>query len=106
MQTHLSENHAEIAFTQELYPWSRDYTDVYEHYGLLGQKSLFGHCIHLSEREADALSAFGLGRGVLPDLEPVPRLGAVRLPALPDAGAAAAGSPRQPMSAAAPTIRC
>ncbi|TIR25258.1 MAG: guanine deaminase [Mesorhizobium sp.] len=59
MQTHLSENHAEIAFTQELYPWSRDYTDVYEHYGLLGKKSLFGHCIHLSEREADALSHSG-----------------------------------------------
>jgi guanine deaminase len=57
MQTHLSENHAEIAFTQELYPWSRDYTDVYEHYGLLGPKALIGHCIHLSEREADALAA-------------------------------------------------
>ncbi|MDG4894395.1 MULTISPECIES: guanine deaminase [unclassified Mesorhizobium] len=59
MQTHLSENHAEIAFTQELYPWSRDYTDVYEHYGLLGRKSLFGHCIHLSEHEANALSQSG-----------------------------------------------
>ena len=59
MQTHLSENHAEIAFTKELYPWSRDYTDVYEHYGLLGQRALFGHCIHLSEREADALSESG-----------------------------------------------
>jgi len=59
MQTHLSENHAEIAFTQELYPWSKDYTDVYDHYGLLGPKSLFGHSIHLSEREADALSASG-----------------------------------------------
>jgi guanine deaminase len=59
MQTHLSENHDEIAFTQELYPWSKDYTDVYEHYGLLGGKSLFGHCIHLSEREADALSESG-----------------------------------------------
>ncbi len=59
MQTHLSENHAEIAFTQELYPWSKDYTDVYERYGLLGRKSLFGHCIHLSEREADALSESG-----------------------------------------------
>jgi guanine deaminase len=59
MQTHLSENHAEIAFTQELYPAAKDYTDVYEHYGLLGRKSLFGHCIHLSEREADALSDTG-----------------------------------------------
>ncbi|TYR30275.1 guanine deaminase [Mesorhizobium microcysteis] len=59
IQTHLSENHAEIAFTQELYPWSKDYTDIYAHYGLLGEKTLLGHCIHLSEREADALSDAG-----------------------------------------------
>ena len=59
MQTHLSENYAEIAFTQELYPWCRDYTDVYAHYGLLGPRALLGHCIHLSEREADALSESG-----------------------------------------------
>lgn len=59
IQTHLSENHAEITFTHELYPWSRDYTDIYEHYRLLGPKTLLGHCIHLSEREADALSDSG-----------------------------------------------
>lgn len=59
VQTHLSENHAEIAFTQELYPWSKDYTDIYAHYGLLGRKTLLGHCIHLSEREADVLSDAG-----------------------------------------------
>lgn len=59
LQTHLSENHAEIAFTKELFPWCNDYTAVYEHYGLLGPKSLFGHSIHLSEREADAMAATG-----------------------------------------------
>nr|WP_276562456.1 guanine deaminase [Hoeflea prorocentri] len=59
MQTHLSENHAEIAFAKELFPWSQDYTHVYEHYGLLGPKSLFGHCIHLEEREADIMSETG-----------------------------------------------
>ena len=59
VQTHLSENHAEIAFTQELYPWSKDYTDIYAHYGLLGRKTLLGHSIHLSEREADVLSDSG-----------------------------------------------
>lgn len=59
MQTHLSENRAEIEFTKELFPWCDDYTGVYEHYGLLGPKSLFGHSIHLSEREADAMSASG-----------------------------------------------
>ncbi len=59
MQTHLSENLAEIEWTAELYPQAKDYTDVYARYGLLGPKSLFGHCIHLSEREADAMSESG-----------------------------------------------
>ncbi len=59
MQTHLSENLAEIEFTKELYPSAKDYFDVYEHYGLAGEKSLFGHCIHLSEREADAMAESG-----------------------------------------------
>ncbi|WP_048646884.1 guanine deaminase [Nitratireductor soli] len=59
MQTHLSENHDEIAFTRELYPDAPDYTGIYEHYGLLGPKALLGHSIHLSEREADALSDSG-----------------------------------------------
>jgi guanine deaminase len=56
MQTHLSENHNEIATTLKLFPWARDYTDVYDRFGLLGPKSLFGHCIHLSERELARLS--------------------------------------------------
>ena len=59
IQTHLSENHDEIRFTGELYPDAIDYTDVYAKYGLLGPKSLFGHCIHLSGREADAMSEAG-----------------------------------------------
>jgi guanine deaminase len=56
IETHLSENKAEIALVQELFPWSRDYTDVYAHYGLLGPKTLLGHCIHLSARERAVLS--------------------------------------------------
>ena len=59
IQTHLSENHDEIKFTGELYPEAIDYTDIYARYGLLGPKSLFGHAIHLSEREADAMSEAG-----------------------------------------------
>jgi guanine deaminase len=59
IQTHLSENHAEIAFAEELFPDRADYTDIYDHYGLTGPKTLFGHCIHLSEREADVLADSG-----------------------------------------------
>lgn len=56
LQTHLSENQDEIATVARLFPWASDYTDVYDRYGLLGPRSLFGHCLHLSERELKRLS--------------------------------------------------
>ena len=56
VQTHLSENRDEIAFTMELYPEHPDYLAIYQHYGLLGEKSLFGHAIHLSDREIGAMA--------------------------------------------------
>ncbi|MCK8778354.1 guanine deaminase [Rhizobium sp. NTR19] len=59
IQTHLSENHEEIRYTCELFPEAIDYTDIYARYGLLGAKTLLGHAIHLSEREADVLSEAG-----------------------------------------------
>ncbi len=59
VQTHLSENHAEIALTAELYPETRDYLDVYERYRLVGPRTLLGHAIHLKERELAALAEYG-----------------------------------------------
>jgi guanine deaminase len=59
VQTHLSENHAEIALTAELYPQARDYLDIYQSNGLLGRKTLLGHSIHLKPREIDALAETG-----------------------------------------------
>jgi guanine deaminase len=57
MQTHLDENHAEIAFVKELFPWAKTYLQVYERYNLLGSRSVFGHCIHLERSEIDALAS-------------------------------------------------
>ncbi len=51
MQSHLSENLGEIAWVKELFPERKDYLDVYDHYGLLGNRAVYGHGIHLSERE-------------------------------------------------------
>ncbi len=59
MQTHLSESPGEIAFVKQQFPNARDYTDVYDQYGLLGPRSLFAHGIHLSERECARLSETG-----------------------------------------------
>ena len=56
LQTHLSESREEISWTSKLFRDARDYLDVYETFGLAGQKSLFGHCIHLSGRERAALA--------------------------------------------------
>ncbi|MGQ3282429.1 guanine deaminase [Bosea sp. (in: a-proteobacteria)] len=51
VQTHINENRAEIALANELYPEPGDYAGIYQHYGLLGPRSLLGHCIHMTERE-------------------------------------------------------
>jgi guanine deaminase len=55
MQTHLSEQHDEIAWVRSLFPQARDYLDTYEAHGLLGKGGLYGHAIHLTEREKDRL---------------------------------------------------
>ncbi|WP_068110709.1 guanine deaminase [Tropicimonas marinistellae] len=59
IQTHLSENRDEIAYTAELYPQARDYLDVYERNGLLGPNTFLGHSIHLEPREIDAIADNG-----------------------------------------------
>ncbi|MCF1504656.1 guanine deaminase [Afifella sp. H1R] len=59
IQTHLSENTLEIETVARDFPWSEDYTAVYERYGLVRKKALLGHCIHLAERERQALAHAG-----------------------------------------------
>ena len=64
VQTHISENLREIEAVAALFPDEPDYTAVYERHGLLGPRSLMGHCLHLSEserqrfHEADAVAVF------------------------------------------------
>jgi len=64
MHTHLSENGAEIDWVEKLYPTAKDYLDVYAKFGLLTDRSVFAHCIHMEGEEfqrmaeADAAIAF------------------------------------------------
>lgn len=51
LQSHISENLAEIARAKELYPQREHYTDIYEYYGLLDERAIYGHGVHLSEEE-------------------------------------------------------
>lgn len=59
MQTHISESPGEISLVKQLFPNAKDYTDVYDQFGLLGNRSLFAHGIHLSERETARMNESG-----------------------------------------------
>ncbi len=59
MQTHLSENQNEVAWVRELYPEHDGYLDVYAHYGLVGPRAVYGHCVHLEESEWQTLAQSG-----------------------------------------------
>ena len=55
IQTHLSENSDEIKWVLELFPECKSYTDVYQRYNILGEKTILGHCIHLVDEELELI---------------------------------------------------
>lgn len=83
LHTHLSENEDEIKTVANLFPERSGYLDVYDHYGLVGPRSVFAHGVHLTKAEQVRLGQAGaavafcptsnlfLGSGLLnlPELE-------------------------------------
>ena len=59
IQTHLAETRREVEWVQELFPDAPHYTGVYDHFGLLGPRTLLGHGIHLSDAEWRLLAERG-----------------------------------------------
>jgi len=51
IQTHVAENSDEVSWVGELFPERRSYLQVYEHYGLMRPRALFGHCIWLDDAD-------------------------------------------------------
>jgi guanine deaminase len=58
-QTHVSEDETEIAEVRRLFPEARDYVDVYDRAGGLGERTILAHAIHLSDRELARLVETG-----------------------------------------------
>jgi guanine deaminase len=56
VQSHLSENNGEIRWIAELFPEQRSYADVYDTAGLLGERTIMAHCVHLSAEEIALLA--------------------------------------------------
>ncbi len=59
LQSHVAENPGEVAWVKRLFPWSRSYLDVYNHFGLLTDRSVYAHCIYLDEQDRKEMSEVG-----------------------------------------------
>lgn len=59
IHSHLAENRDELAWVAELFPWSRSYLDVYDHFGLLRERSVYGHSIYLDEADRRRMAETG-----------------------------------------------
>jgi guanine deaminase len=86
LQTHLSESKQEIAWIKTLYPKARNYLDVYDHYGLLGPRSVFGHGIHLSDAEITRMAQTQSGIAFCPTSNLFLGSGLLNMARLEDAG--------------------
>lgn len=61
VQSHLSENHGEIALVSELEPESRHYADAYDRYGLFGQTpTIMAHCVWSDGDELELMRQRGV----------------------------------------------
>ena len=66
MHTHVAENRDEVAWVARLFPDSRSYLEVYDHYALLRERSVLAHCIYLDGRDRKRLAASGASAAFCP----------------------------------------
>lgn len=66
MHTHISESHAEVAQVRSDFPNAPDYLGAYEAHGLIGDRSVLAHCVHLSDSEWSRMAKAGAAAAFCP----------------------------------------
>jgi guanine deaminase len=59
LQSHVSENRDEVELAHRVYPNCDGYLDIYDHYGQLGPRAIYGHGIWLTDAELHRLHETG-----------------------------------------------
>jgi guanine deaminase len=59
IHTHLAENKAEVEEIARQFPESRSYLDVYDQHGLLRERAVFAHCLHMDNEDRSCMAAKG-----------------------------------------------
>lgn len=66
IQSHVAENHDEVRWALELFPASSSYLGVYGDFGLLRERAVYAHCIHLSDADRVLMQRSGAVAAVCP----------------------------------------
>jgi guanine deaminase len=66
LQSHVAENASEVEWVRKLYPASRSYLDVYERFGLLGERAIYAHGIHLDDTDRQRMAQTGTALAFCP----------------------------------------
>lgn len=66
IQSHVAENLDEVRWAGELFPQSRSYLGVYGDFGLLRQRAVYAHCIHLDAEDRAQMARTGAVAAVSP----------------------------------------
>jgi len=66
LQSHVAESRDEVNWVAKLYPWSRSYLDVYDRFGLLRERAIYAHCLHLDEPDRGRMGATGAAMAFCP----------------------------------------
>jgi guanine deaminase len=66
VQSHVAENVDEVRWIAELFPDARSYLDVYDRAGLLHERALYAHCIHLDAADRRRMADSGAIAAVCP----------------------------------------
>jgi guanine deaminase len=66
IQSHVAENTDEIAWVKTVYPEARSYLDVYDRYGLLRERAMYGHCIYLDDTDRARMAETGTAAALCP----------------------------------------
>lgn len=59
LTSHVNESDEEVAAVRALHPAARDYLDVYDRFGLVGERTVLAHDVHAGDRELARLAAAG-----------------------------------------------
>ena len=57
IQVHLAENKESGDMVTKLFLCLKNYTEVYDHYGLMTDKTIMGHCVWLDDFEFELIAA-------------------------------------------------